>query len=275
LTIKEIVRAAAVEQPAALEPFGSLSKEAIMRRFTSMWLLAAFCCALGAVHTPNACAADQNRLAMFRALTSEQSEGPMLPISDEKSVLVSESTSSDSAASDGGPTLAETQPELDEAAPAPAPIVPVGLANAPVYVQPSAQQLPRRPVNLYGGNSARATLSQLPRRAPVRPGPQRPMRLSSKPFQNVGQDPTLSPYLYLDQEEDDAEDLPNYFTGVRPRFEQQHTNRVQQQEIQQLRNQIQTMITNAGSAPQYEASRSARMGAPARYMNTGQFYSGR
>ena len=75
------------------------------------------------------------------------------------------------------------------------------------------------------------------------------MRRVSKPFENVDRDPTISPYIHLDRDDDEKQIVPNYFTFVRPQLEQMATNRFQQREIQQLRGQVQGM-TMSGIAPQ-------------------------
>jgi hypothetical protein len=117
-------------------------------------------------------------------------------------------------------------------------------------------------------------MNQFPRRAAIRTNAQQPHRRQPKPFETAEHEPTLSPYLNLDRDENDTQDVPNYLTLVLPQFEQMRMNRAQQQEIQQLRGQLQSMSGSVGAAPPYEVSRSAGMGSSARFMDTAQFYGG-
>jgi hypothetical protein len=123
-------------------------------------------------------------------------------------------------------------------------------------------------VAFVGYSSPRVTLEESPRGASTRAVAQQSIRQQPKPFQTVYRDPTISPYLNLFREEDDSESAPNYFAFVRPQLEQIEANRVQQGELQQLSRQLQRRSTTvAGSAVT-----GAR--APARYMDTAQFYGG-
>jgi hypothetical protein len=151
-----------------------------------------------------------------------------------------------------------------------------GAAGA-VYTQPVMEpqvtNQTRQALGFYGGSSARATLSQFPRRTPIQPSAPRMVRRQAKPFQNVERDPTISPYLHLDREEDESQGIPNYFTFVRPQIEQLQTNRMQQRDIQQLRGQLQSMSSTV-VGPQYQAGPAAGVSTPARFMDTAQFYGG-
>jgi hypothetical protein len=227
--------------------------EVIMRRFCSCILVVANCYAAHAIVTAEACGNNQLRGAsLFRALTSEQSQGAAMAANNsptEEAPVV---------------TLPTPTPSLSPAAP-----------TSPGFAQSMPAMHTPRLVSFNVGNSARQKLSQFPRRAAIQAPPQRPMHRQSKPFENLQHEPTLSPYLNLDQDEDDVENVPNYFTLVRPRIEQLETNRRQQFEIQQLRGQIQTMATSPGAGMQQDAGRSAGMRTPARFMDTAQFYGGR
>jgi hypothetical protein len=151
-------------------------------------------------------------------------------------------------------------------------------APAPAVMPKVAPPVPMsylpRPTNFYGGLSAQATLNQLPRRASVQPRSPRSTRRQQKPFEGIEHEPTLSPFLNLDQDEDDTENVPVYFTLVRPRIEQRETNRLQQREIQQLRGQVQSMSATGIASP-YDGGQSGGRTRPAMYMNTAQFYGGR
>jgi hypothetical protein len=116
-------------------------------------------------------------------------------------------------------------------------------------------------------------MGEFPRRAAIRSNPQRAGRRQPKPFETVEHEPTISPFLNLDRDESDPQELPSYLTFVLPHREQIETNRHQQREIQQLRAQVQNISTSFGAAPVYEMSRSAGMRS-ARYMDTAQFYNG-
>jgi hypothetical protein len=130
----------------------------------------------------------------------------------------------------------------------------------------------RQALAFYGGYSARATLSQLPRRTPVQSAPPQPMQSQLKPFQSLDADPTLSPYLHLDREET-ADDLPNYFTFVRPQFQQRDTNLAQHRELQRLQRQLNSVSATV-VAPRYGPAGTPATGTPARFMDTAQFYGG-
>jgi hypothetical protein len=117
------------------------------------------------------------------------------------------------------------------------------------------------------------TAPMFPRRPAIQPQGGRPLRRVSKPFEHVDRDPTVSPYLNLDRDDDDQQVVPNYFTLVRPQLEQIQTNRLQQHEILQLRGQVQGMTT-MGGAPQSATYRAPGSGSPARFMDTAQFYGG-
>ena len=168
-----------------------------------------------------------------------------------------------------------TSPNATQAAVRPMPRP--GAAPRVQFAPPADVQMTnqtRQALAFYGGYSARATLSQLPRRTPVRSVLSQPPERQSKPFQAVEAEPTLSPYLNLDREET-AEDVPNYFTFVRPDIQQRETNVSQHRALQRLQRQLNTVSATV-VAPQYGAATAPGTGAPARFMDTAQFYgSGR
>jgi hypothetical protein len=135
--------------------------------------------------------------------------------------------------------------------------------NAP----PQAQQLLSR----YAGESAIATLGQMPRRTPIRPADSGPVRQQGKPFQALSQEPTVSPYLNLHRAESDEEGAPNYFAFVQPQMDQIEASRRQQAEILRLQRQMQNNVRTAAGAGRGVALPNS--GVAARYRDTAQFYS--
>jgi hypothetical protein len=133
-------------------------------------------------------------------------------------------------------------------------------------------QQARRNIDSMGRPSSQTSLSQLPRRAPIRPATPATPRQKAKPFQGVQSGTTVSPYLNLYRNEDDGEGAPNYYAFVRPQVEQAEANQVQQLEIQRLQRQLQTGSATAGEFSR--ATSPAETGTAARFMDTQQFYSG-
>ena len=154
----------------------------------------------------------------------------------------------------------------------PRPGVPTPSFTQPL-VTPQVTNQTRQSLGFYGGYSARTTLSQMPRRSPIRTAPALPMQRQLKPFNTVHRDPTVSPYLNLYRDEEDNEAAPNYFAFVRPQLDQLEANRTQQRAIQQLNGQLQSMSSTVVS-PGYQSSGIPGTGTPARYMDTAQFYGG-
>jgi hypothetical protein len=127
---------------------------------------------------------------------------------------------------------------------------------------------PRMPAGLYAIESAKNAMSQEPGPAPVQSAPRRQtIKRGGKPFQSVPTQSTVSPYLYLQGNMNTGSNLTNYFAFVRPQMDQAEASRQQQQEIQQLRTQLQKMSSVSG-APQTQFG----MGGAAHYMDTAQFY---
>jgi hypothetical protein len=131
----------------------------------------------------------------------------------------------------------------------------------------------RQALNFYGGNPARATLSQFPVRTPLQSAPQQPIARQIKPFNTIYREPTISPYMNLYREEKDSEAAPNYFAFVRPQLDQIEANRAQHGEIQKLERQLQGR-SRVPTTPQYQPSGATGRSGPARYMDTAQFYGG-
>jgi hypothetical protein len=155
----------------------------------------------------------------------------------------------------------------------------VGSAGAQAQQAPRywAGELPRQSpataqaeqvLDYYGGQAARATLHQMPRRTPIQPTQTGQMPHHGKPFQTATTAPTVSPYLNLFRDEDEAaQSAPSYYAFVRPQLEQQQTNERQQRELQRLERQMQRGAT--GPSPAVSSG-----GSIARFMDTAQFYGG-
>lgn len=195
-----------------------------------------------------------------------------------------EMTMSTESAGNGAPSPAASTPiataSQQPAAPRHAttnPSRPIPRAAAPVFrqpfVDPQVTNQTRQALNFYGGYSARATLSQLPRRAPLQSSASQPARWQPKPFETLDREPTVSPYLNLYRDEENDEGVPNYFALVRPQLDQLEANRMQQREMQQLRGQMQSTSSPTG-VPRQPAGGMPATGTAARYMDTAQFYGG-
>jgi hypothetical protein len=174
-----------------------------------------------------------------------------------------------------------TSPVTQQPAPSQAPrqqsVFPRLGARPPVvtqpFVEPQVTNQTRQALGFYGGYSARATLSQLPRRASIQSSSPPPSRRQAKPFETIHREPTVSPYLNLYRDEENVESAPNYYAFVRPQLEQLDANRLQQREIQQLRGQLQGMSSTV-AGPRYQSGGMPATGTAARYMDTAQFYGG-
>lgn len=174
------------------------------------------------------------------------------------------------------PTIAEPRPT--QAAPQkPKAAVSHGRRNVKpalaVAPQPQAANSQiRQTLNFYGGDAARATLNQFPRRPPIQARPQQPVGQQIKPFRTVYHEPSISPYMNLYRDERDPGNELNYFTLVRPQLDQIDANRSQQLEIQQLSRQLQGRQRTSGGSRAAAAPGPADRNSPARYMDTAQFY---
>lgn len=86
-----------------------------------------------------------------------------------------------------------------------------------------------------------------------------------KPFTGASSGPTISPYLNLFREDTTTNDLPNYYTFVRPQQRQLEANQQQRQQIQQLQRQVRQA---SYTTPATNVAGGARFG------DTGRFYRG-
>ncbi len=94
----------------------------------------------------------------------------------------------------------------------------------------------------YQNAEAASILNQVPVRPATNRPPQRLVYAPNKPFNDIQREPTVSPYLNLFRDDDDRDDqVPNYFTLVRPQLEQQQKNRAQNRELQRLGRTIRTL----------------------------------
>jgi hypothetical protein len=234
-------------------------KEVTMRRFSSAWTIVAGFCMTCAIGGSESFGRDDLRTSGFRALTHEPPAGPAMTAAAQQASKVSAIRP---------PSVSSSTPASPTTSPLPS------QARAPTIVRSTAASQTPRPASFRGGTSARQTMSQFPHRAAIRSNPRHATHRQPKPFESAEHEPTLSPYLNLDRDEDDTQGVPNYLAFVRPQLEQIQTNRTQQREIQQLRGQLQNMSTNASGPPAFETSRSARVASSARFMDTAQFYGG-
>lgn len=230
-----------------------------MRRIASSVLLVASCLAMNVLDARPSWAAEPGASA-FRALTSESSSRPPIDALAQADV----GQTSPDIGPIAGPALSPTQPS----------VAPQTVAAPSTTTSTAALSHAPRLVNFYGGPPARVALAQLPRRAAIQPQPQRTARRQPKPFESIEHEPTISPYIILDEDESNSQNVPNYFTWVRPRLEQREVNRAQQQELQRLRGQLQSMTANPVGGMAVGAGGSAGVKSSARFMDTGQFYGG-
>lgn len=134
----------------------------------------------------------------------------------------------------------------------------------------------RSVVGVYNNSSAQATLSKMPRPAPV----QHPMvtqpvaqaaRSRGKPFQSVESGPTVSPYMNLYRNDANANMISNYYSFVRPQLDQIDANHRQAADMQRLRSQLQN-AQSAGGQPVMYGTGNAGPAPVARFGDTAQFY---
>jgi hypothetical protein len=156
----------------------------------------------------------------------------------------------------------------------PATARPMAPAPLPSSATAGAMPLPKQTeyaLRFFGGESARQTLQQMPQRASSGSYvPANTVARAQKPHGNMTRGHTISPWLNLDRPETSG-DLPNYFTFVRPQFEQNDVNGRQQRELQSLQRKVQTAS--------YNAPTTSRTGTPAtghasRFGDTGSYYGG-
>jgi len=154
--------------------------------------------------------------------------------------------------------------------PVPVRVVPRTSAYVPASVPITNQG--RQVLSFYGGQSAVATLNQMPRRTPIESAAAPSVGPRGKAFQNASNGPTVSPYLNLFRDENEnTAGLPNYYAFVRPQLEQQENALRQQRDMQQLQRQ---MKQAAAGSRRYQSSGQPGEGTPARFMDTAQYYSG-
>lgn len=173
-------------------------------------------------------------------------------------------------------------PELPGVPKATKPATPVTAPRTPAVVGPRPRRLsveqtanlPKQVQNIidfYGGATSARALAQLPQRpssGQTRPNQPRQM---AKPFQGrVDSSPTISPYLNLFREEN-TEDLPNYFTYVRPAQRQRQANARARQRINTLQNEVQ-QVSYEQSIQQSATGSVPGTGHGTRYFNTTGFY---
>lgn len=155
----------------------------------------------------------------------------------------------------------------------PRPLIPsrqIDAANRGEFLNTSYSAEQVRAAIGYNSNAAASqSVAQLPRRTSSVPAAQ-PSRRGAKPFQNVAQDPTITPWLNLYRPEELTE-LPNYFAYVRPQMQQLETNRRAQTDILYLQREVQNVST-APVGQKYGATALPPTGHSARFMDTAQYY---
>ena len=168
------------------------------------------------------------------------------------------------------PTPLPAQPLVSAAPPAAMPARVARRTPAYIPADTAITNQGRQVLGFYGGQSAVATLSQMPRRTSIQTAAAPPLVPRGKQFQAVNNNgPTVSPYLNLFRDENEnTAGLPNYYAFVKPQLDQRDASERQQREMQQLQRQMQRV---AGGG-RYQSNGRACAGAPARFMDTAQFY---
>jgi hypothetical protein len=116
----------------------------------------------------------------------------------------------------------------------------------------------------------------LPRQPVRRPAPSpQPMdnNVSGKPFQNVYQEPTLSPYLALDLLNDNDTGLPNYYAFYEPLRQQQQASQDQEARIRRLQQQLR-IANSTGAVARNPQGGMPTTGTSTQFMNLGGYYPG-
>ncbi|QDU91405.1 hypothetical protein Pla175_48280 [Pirellulimonas nuda] len=165
-------------------------------------------------------------------------------------------------------TTAQPRPGLSVRAATP---MPVGAAALPAGPAPLTRQT-ENALNYFGSARARATLAQIPQpptTATMQAAPPQ-RRGGSKPFAGApgaSSSPVISPYLNLDRSED-ASQLPNYYTFVRPQLDQESINQKQQYQLGRLQQQVKqaSYVSPGGGAGAPGTGHTTRFG------NTGRYY---
>lgn len=141
---------------------------------------------------------------------------------------------------------------------------------------PTQNTRSRSVVGVYNNSSAQATLSKIPRPAPVQhPMVSQPVaqaaRTRGKPFQTVEAGPTVSPYMNLYRNDANSIMVSNYYSFVRPQLDQIDANRRQAADMQRLRSQLQN-TQPGGAQPVMYGTGNTGPAPVARFGDTAQFY---
>jgi len=178
------------------------------------------------------------------------------------------------------PTTAAATPMHPSTAQRKFPVKPASF-NAPVAAKPLTSATSARSksvVGIYTNPSAAATLSKIPRPAPVQQVPAaasaaHAARVRGKPFQSVEAGPTVSPYLNLYRNDKNTNMMSNYYAFVRPQLDQIEANRRQEADLQRLQTQLQNSQSAGGGVQPISYGTGATGPAPvARFGDTAQFY---
>lgn len=179
------------------------------------------------------------------------------------------------------PTVSTVAPSHPNTAQRSYPVRPASF-TAPATTKPLTPPTSTRSrsvTGIYTNPSSAATLSKIPRPAPVQhpvsvsPVDQ-PARPRGKPFQAVESGPTVSPYLNLYRNDANTNTISNYYSFVRPQLDQIEANRRQAADMQRLRAQLQNAQSAGGSQPVMYGDDSSRPAPVARFGYTAQFYEG-
>ena len=139
---------------------------------------------------------------------------------------------------------------------------------------PAAQYFANRSANnAMNHNQPQAPGIQAPGMQNYAPAPQQVQISGSKPFQNVQQAPTLSPYLALDLIESSTQ-LPNYHAFVQPQIQQRAANESQARELQRLRQQVR-VATATGVLSRNPTAGVPTTGSSSQFMNMGSYFPDR
>lgn len=93
---------------------------------------------------------------------------------------------------------------------------------------------------------------------------------NSKPFQDIQQQPTLSPYLALDLIESST-GLPNYTMFVQPQIQERAANEARERELQRLRQQVRVAAARGVVSKNGTAS-VPTTGSSLQFMNVGSYF---
>ncbi len=135
---------------------------------------------------------------------------------------------------------------------------------------------PMTPAMKYFGRGLRASVAQpqashqVRRQAPIVRRAYQPVE-NNKPFQNVRQRSTISPYLALDALENNV-GLPNYYLSVLPQLQQQEANDAKAIELRRLQQQVRT--ANAANQQGFNSPNGAVRPASysSQFLNNGSYF---